>query len=250
MDLIRTCKDNGTTILTGLGLVGVASTAILTAKATPKALDILEEKEQYKKEHYGKSLTRFEKFLAVIPPYLPAILMGTATGACILGVNQMHKNKEAALMSAYAVLNNSYKEYQHKVKEIFGEAGEKKVREEIEKDKFLHEKYGSVDEKKLFYDEFSNRYFEMSLFELQVAVYDVNRIYNHIGELTLNEFYEFINLKPTDLGDKIGWNAAKDWECNNFSWIHVYLQEIETPDNLEVLAIKFNIDPSDDFQDW
>ena len=33
------CDQNGMNILTGLGVVGVATTAVLAAKATPKALE-------------------------------------------------------------------------------------------------------------------------------------------------------------------------------------------------------------------
>ena len=71
--ITKLCKENGATILSGLGVAGVVSTAVMTAKATPKALDILADKQEYKQEHYGEPLTRFEKLLAVIPPYLLAV---------------------------------------------------------------------------------------------------------------------------------------------------------------------------------
>lgn len=242
--------DHGADVLTGLGVVGVFSTAVMAAKNTPKALEVLEEKDNYKVEKYGYHLTRFEKALAMAPAYIPAILMGTATAGCILGANHVNKQNQAALIAAYTYLDSSYKEYQHKVKEIFGEEAEKKVREELEKDRYLHEQFGNVDEKRLFYDEYSHRYFEMSLFEFQKIMYDVNRIYNHVGELTLNEFYEFLQLEPVEIGNKLGWNGHKDWECLGFSWIEAHLVEIETPDNLQAFGLVFNIDPSKDFQEW
>jgi hypothetical protein len=250
MDLKAVWQDKGASILTGLGVVGVFSTAVMAAKDTPKALEILKEKEDYKIEHYGHKLTKTEKALALIPLYLPTILMGTATAGCILGANHINKQNQAALIAAYTYLDSSYKEYQHKVKEIFGEEAEKKVREELEKDRYLHETYGSVDDKRLFYDEYSHRYFEMSLFEFQKIMYDVNRIFNHIGELSLNEFYEFLQLDPTELGGKIGWNGHKDWECTGFAWIHANLVEIETPDNLQAFGLVFDIEPNKDFQEW
>ena len=242
--------DHGADVLTGLGVVGVFSTAVMAAKNTPKALEILEEKDNYKVEKYGYHLTRFEKALAMVPAYIPAILMGTATAGCILGANHVNKQNQAALAAAYTYLHSEYDCYKRKVKEIFGEEAEKKVREELEKDIYLHETYGSVDEKRLFYDEYSKRYFEMSLYEFQRNIYEINRIYNHIGELSLNEFYEFFKLDHTELGDKLGWCAAKDWECYNFSWIEAHLVEIETPDNLQAFGIAFNIAPSDDWQEW
>ena len=248
--ITKLCKENGATILTGLGVAGVVSTAVMTAKATPKALDILADKQEYKQEHYGEPLTRFEKLLAVIPPYLPAILMGTATTACILGANHLNKVRQADLLAAYACLDATFKEYQAKVKDIFGEAGEKKVREELEKERFISEKYGDPSEKKLFYDKFSNRYFEMSTHELLKAIYDANRMYNYLGELKLNDLYEYLGLKKIDIGETLGWNAQKDWECYGFSWIEVRWEQFETPDNLEAFVIQFEIDPAKDYEEW
>lgn len=242
--------DNGARVLTGVSILGLVGTAVMAAKDTPKALEILQEKEDYKIEKYGHKLTRIEKAIALVPGYLPTILTGTATAACILGANYMNEKHQASIIAAYTQLFNSYDQYKRKVKEVFGEEAEKKIREEIQNDIFLHDEYGSVNEKKLMYDEYSNRYFEMTLYELQVAMYDLNRMYNHIGEMSLNEFYEFIDLKPVDIGDKLGWNGHKDWECCGFSWIHLFFEKIETPDGLDVLAIRFNIEPSKDFQEW
>lgn len=248
--ITKLCKENGATILTGLGVAGVVSTAVMAARATPKAISLLAEKEMYKQENYGESLTRFEKALAMAPAYIPAILMGTATVGCILGANHLNKVRQADLLAAYACLDATFKDYQAKVKDIFGEAGEKKVREELEKERFISEKYGDPSEKKLFYDEFSNRYFEMSIHELLKAIYDANRMYNYLGELKLNELYEYLGLKKIDIGETLGWNAQKDWECYGFSWIEVRWEQIETPDNLEAFAIRFEIDPAKDYEEW
>ena len=248
--ITKLCKENGATILTGLGVAGVVSTAVMTAKATPKALDILADKQEYKQEHYGEPLTRFEKLLAIIPPYLPAILMGTATTACMLGANQLNKVRQTELLAAYACLDASYKEYRNKVKDIFGEETARRVNFEMEKERFISEKYGDPAEKKLFYDEFSKRYFEMSIFEMLKATYDANRMYNVLGEMSLNQLYEYFNLAPTELGEGLGWNAAKDFACGLDAWIVLRWEPIETPDNLEAFGVTFAIDPSNDFIEW
>ena len=248
--ITKLCKENGATILTGLGVAGVVSTAVMAARATPKAISLLAEKEMYKQENYGESLTRFEKALAMAPAYIPAILMGTATTACILGANHLNKVRQTELLAAYACLDASFKDYQAKVKDIFGEAGEKKVREELENERFISEKYGDPAEKKLFYDEFSKRYFEMSMFEILKATYDANRMYNILGEMSLNQLYEFFNLAPTELGEGLGWNASKEFACGQYAWIDIRWEPIETPDNLEAFGVTFAIDPSNDFIEW
>ena len=136
------CNENGMHILTGLGVVGVATTAVLAAKATPKALELLQEKDEYKQEAYGEPLTKFEKVLAMAPAYIPAVLTGLATMSCIIGMNRVSYTKQASLISAYTYLNNSYEEYRRKVKEVFGEEGEKKEGKELKKKKKLLNKYG------------------------------------------------------------------------------------------------------------
>lgn len=244
------CVNNSASILTGLGVVGVIGTAVVTAKLTPKALDILEEREKFKQDNYGHSLTRFEKVLAVTPTYMPAILIGLATCSCIIGSNRINQIRQASLMSAYTYLDSCYKEYQRKVKEVFGEDGEKKVREELHKEIELYDKYGSLFEKKLFYDEISKRYFEMSMYEIKDVEYKINRMFNFLGCLKLNEVYEFFNLKPTDFGDKVGWSAFKDWECVGFSWITMSFEEVITDDGLEALKISFDMEPSADYYRW
>ena len=244
------CVNNSASILTGLGVVGVIGTAVVTAKLTPKALDILDERERYKQDNYGESLTRFERVLAVTPTYMPAILIGLATCSCIIGSNRINQIRQASLMSAYTYLDSCYKEYQRKVKEIFGEDGEKKIREELHKEIELYDKYGSLFVKKLFYDEISKRYFEMSMYEIKDVEYKINRMFNFLGCLKLNEVYEFFNLKPTDFGDKVGWSAFKDWECVGFSWITMSFEEVITNDGLEALKISFDMEPSADYYRW
>ena len=244
------CDQNGMNILTGLGVVGVATTAVLAAKATPKALELLQEKDEYKQEAYGEPLTRFEKVLAMAPAYIPAVLTGLATVSCIVGMNRVSYTKQASLMSAYTYLNSSYEEYRRKVKEVFGEEGEAKVRAELGREIELYEKYGSLHEPRLFYDEISNRYFEMSMYEMKEAEYNMNRMFNFLGALKLNEVYEFFNLGPTEYGESVGWAALRDWEVIGYSWIEATFDEITTHDGLQAFAIRFNMQPTKDYLQW
>lgn len=251
MDKIKNfCDENGMNILTGLGIVGVTATAILAAKATPKALELLEERDKFKQEEYGESLTKTEKVLAMAPAYIPAVLTGLATISCIIGMNRVSYTKQVSLMSAYTCLNNSYEEYRRKVKEVFGEDGANKVDEELEKEMALLEQYGSLFEKNVFYDKISKRYFEMSMYEIKDAEYKINRMFNFLGCLKLNEVYEFLNLSPIDFGDKVGWSAFKDWECVGFSWIELSFDPVVTSDGIEALQLKFSMEPSDDYHKW
>ena len=247
----RCVKNNAPTILTCLGALGVVGTTLSAIKATPKAMILLEDQEEIKIERDGEYLTVFEKAIIVAPVYLPTILLGTATITCIFGANILNKKQQAALTSAYAYLNSSFNEYKDKVKAIYGEDGEKKVREEIAKDKYIQQTMpeGS-DDAILFFEEYSGRYFELSLFDLQNAIYKLNRTFALEGYTNLNEFYSYVGLPETEYGAILGWSGLKCWELHNNAWIDIKWDDMELPDGMVAQAIRFPIPPEEDYEEW
>lgn len=123
-------KRHSSTILTVMGAIGVGATVVIAVKDTPKALRILDEAEQEK----GEELTVKEKIITAGPVYIPAIAVGVSTIACIFGANALNKRNQAALISAYALLDQSYKDYKRKVSDIYGEDADKKIIEEVTKE--------------------------------------------------------------------------------------------------------------------
>ena len=243
-------KKNTSTILSCLGALGVVGTTVSAVKATPKAITVLQEQEEIKMERDNQSLTNFEKTLVVAPVYFPTILFGTATIICIFGANILNKKKQAALTSAYAYLNSSFNEYKDKVKAIYGEDGEKRVREEIAKDKYIQQSIPESNEDMLFFDEYSGRYFELTLFDLQNAVYRLNRTFALEGYTNLNEFYRYVDLPETDYGEVLGWSGLKCWETVNSAWIDIKWDDMELPDGLVAQAIRFPIPPEEGYEEW
>lgn len=220
---IRFAKKNAPTILTCIGSVGVVGTAVLTAKASIKASKLLEEAENEK----GEELTVKESIRVAGPAYIPAVLVGASTIACIFGANILNKHKQASLASAYALIDNSYRQYKNKVKELYGEETHNNIIDAIAKEqpKEVHITAGGVisnytqeiesdSEPRLFYDEYSERYFESTIEKVLLAEYHLNRNYILRGFARLNEFYEFLGLEPKDYGDAVGWDV-----CGEIYWI-------------------------------
>lgn len=243
-------KKNASTILTCMGALGVVGTTLSAIKATLKAIDVLEDEEEIKIERDNQSLTTFEKALVVTPVYFPTILLGTATITCIFGANILNKKKQATLVSAYAYLNSSFNEYKDKVKVIYGEDGEKRVRDELAKDKYIQQSMSESDKDILFFDEYSGRYFESTLFNLQNAVYKLNRTFALEGYTNLNEFYRYVDLPETEYGEVLGWSGLKCWEVFNNAWIEIKWEDMELPDGLVAQAIRFTIPPEEGYEEW
>ena len=208
-------RRNSSTILTCVGAVGVVATSVMAVKATPKALTLIDAATEEK----GEKLTKFEVVKVAGPAYIPAIITGAATIACIMGSNVISRHQQASLMSAYALLDSQYKEYREKVDEIYGDEAGKKVRGEIVKDKYTGDDLSLEDDKDLFYDFFSGRYFKSTMEQVLRAEYEVNRALYVNYSVGVNEFYEALGLEPMPEFENIGWSCGQIEEMYWHNWI-------------------------------
>ena len=228
-------KRNSSTILTYIGAVGVIGTAVLTAKATPKAVAMLDKAREEK----GEDLTVLEKVNVAGPAYIPAVVAGVSTIACIFGANALNKRQQASLMSAYALVNNSYQDYKAKVKEIQGEEVAERVQEEIAKDKFevmttmepMHE------EEVLFFDDFSMQFFYSTIEDVLNAERRFNDNFMMSGSACLNEFYDMLGIGRIDAGYQLGWAARSGNYDLGLSTIEFQHQKMIVGDDVECYAI-------------
>lgn len=239
---------NGSTILTCLGGVGLIATSVMTAKATPKALSLLEEATKEK----GEELTKFEIVKTAGSVYIPAVLTGTATLACIFGANILNQRKQASLIGAYALIDNSYKEYKRKVSELYGEDANEKIVEEIAKDKFDEtEIVLSGGDKQLFFEEFSGRYFEAPMEAVIAAEYEMNRkLAVEYGGIYLNEWFDLLGLEVTDYGEHLGWSACYLSEVYWQNWIDFQHHTVTLDTGLECIILTMQMEPIPDFENY
>lgn len=239
-------KRNASTILTCAGGAGVIATSVMAVKATPKALTLLENA----KEEKGEDLTKVEKIKVAGPVYIPAIITGVSTITCIFGANALNKHQQAALMSAYALLDNSYKDYKKKVEEIYGKDATNEIEGGIFRDKYNEDPYPVEDGKELFYDDFSQRYFEATTEQVLRAEHILNRRINDACVVYLNEFYELLGIKPMDYGEFLGWSRNELHDMYLESWIEFSHSKTIMDDGLEVTIIHIRTEPTFSFEDY
>lgn len=239
-------KQNASTILTCVGAAGVVGTTVTAVKATPKAIRLLEEA----KDEKGEDLTKLEVVKVAGPAYIPSVLLGASTIACIFGANTLNKRQQAAIMSAYALLDNSYKEYKAKVRELYGEDADIHVRQEIVKDKYEDEDINLDDGLDLFYDEFSGRYFESTMEDVLAAEYELNHLLAQDSGVFLNEFYELLGIDTVDYGDYLGWSSFELVESYWYCWVEFEHTKVTMDDGLECTIITILKEPTFDFENY
>lgn len=244
----RFIKKNSSTILTCVGAAGVVGTTVMAVKATPKALKLIEEAEKEK----GDELTKWETIQVAGPTYIPTVLLGMGTITCIFGAHMVNKRTQAALTSAYALLDQTHKEYKNKVKELYGEDGDKLINTAIAKDKYDKddiEEDEYDDGKSLFYDGYSKRYYRV-LNETQMrAEYEINKMLSETGGASLNDYYDILGIDRQDYGEFMGWSAAQMYEMFWDSWLHFRHTKVEMDDGMECWIVDYT-EPFIDYEEY
>ena len=253
MNVQRFMKKNASTILTCLGAAGVVATAVMSVKATPKAMSLIDDAMEEK----GDKLTTLEKVIVAGPTYAPAVITGAATIACIFGSNIISKHQQATLMSAYALLDSSYRDYKNKVEELYGEEAGEHIRSEIAKDKYTGDEELSDNNGELFFDFYSGRYFNSTKDRVMMALYEANRrmiVDSYVG---VNELYGLLGLDELPEYENLGWSDAMLSEMYWSQWIDFGLEEVvieeetEYSEGVECTILHMNYDPLPDYgMEW
>lgn len=236
-------KRNSSTILTCVGAIGVVATAVTAVKATPKAVELLERAREEKEE----DLTKTEIIKVAGPAYIPSILIGASTIACIFGANALNQRQQGALMSAYALMDNSYKEYKAKLQELYGEDARKEIEGEIVKDRFEDEDITVEDGKQLFFDYYSLRYFESTMEDVLKAENMFNKNYALTGYAALNEFYDSLDIPRLDHGYEIGWSREAADMFYGYDWIDFEHERVDLGNGMECIIISMSHYPTADY---
>ena len=199
-------------ILTGIGIAGMISTAVLAVKATPKAMELIEEK---KREEWLDKLSPIEMVKVSWKPYIPAIVTCVTSTACLIGASSVSAKRNAALATAYKLSETALTEYREKVIETIGEKKERTVRDKVAEERVKknpvskNEVIITGNGKTLCFDPISGRYFMCSIETIKRAENTLNKqmLHDISGYVSLNEFYDEIGLDHTSVGDDLGWNT-------------------------------------------
>lgn len=218
--LARRLKHSSPTLVAFVASVGVVGTAVLAVKATPKALEKIQTDSRKNHDGNPDAATFQEKIKSAWTCYVPAAAVGAATIFCIFGSNALNRKQQASLVAAYNLMAKQYDRYTDKVKEICGQETHERILRElaaqkVDEDWTIYSADGftsstfdfedAVEERRLFYDRISSRYFESTISKVLQAELHLNRNLAVMGENSLNRFYDLLGIDPIEGGDEIGW---------------------------------------------
>lgn len=214
-DIQLAVSRHGPEILTGLGIAGMITTTILAVRATPKALDLIEEKKEELDIQPREKLPVSETVKATWKCYIPAAITGVSSVACLIGASSVNVRRNAALTAAYNLSATALSEYKEKVIETVGEKKEQAIRDKVAEERINKDpvKQSTIivsgNGSTRCFDTITKQRFTSDIETIRRIVNDLNqRMINGEDYISLNEFYYELGLDSVSIGDELGWNVA------------------------------------------
>ena len=209
---------NSPTILTVMGSAGLVGTVVHAVTATPKAIMLLDERLNDTHDTWHtqdiilatkEDLNAWQVVQTCWKPFVPTLIIGGASIACIVGANSINLKRQAALVGMYTMANKNLEEYEKKVREILGDKNADKVRDVLNQDAVAGMKEGDIIHTRLgetlFYEPLSGRYFKQDIERVKRAETEIKNQLLHSPIVTLNDYFQEIGLPPIAIGEEIGW---------------------------------------------
>ncbi len=178
-------KRNGSTLCNIAGSLGVIATGYFAWES-------------------GRHSESEQNLKTVLKENWKPIATGSGTIACIWLGHGIDQRNLAAVSAGYLAIKRSYEEYRSAVADLRPDI-DQRIRHGIAKDKW-DKTYPNEDE--LYWDEISQRYFTASPLKVEKAKYELNRLFQQTGVVTLNDLYGFLDIPKVPNGDNFGWDVG------------------------------------------
>lgn len=227
-------------ILTAFGVVGFITTTILAVKATPKALELIDEKKEELDLKPNEKLTAVETVQAAWKPYIPVVATGAFATGCLIAANSVHAKRYAGLATAYQISTTALNEYREKVVETIGEKKERAVHTKIAEDRVKETQptvtraYNTGIGNTLCLDLLSKHEFISDIDKIKRVMNDLNYRMTAGMEMciSLNEFYQGIGIPTMPYGEKMGWRVDE-------GLIDIHFDSFVTDKDVPCVTIEF-----------
>lgn len=229
-------------ILTAFGLLGMAAAIVEAVRATPKAVQLIEERRS---ETEQETLPVKEVVQATWKCYIPTAIAGIGSAACFIAAHTVNVKRSAAFAAAYTLSSSALKEYKEKTLQTVGKKTAQNIQDAIAKDA-VQKKPASKSEVVVTgkgttkcYDVVSGRYFYSSIEAVKKAGERLNRRIRDEMWVSVNDFYDELGIDRLPYLDPLGWDIDKGYPDLEFS---SQLDDAETP----CLVIGYQIAPKYD----
>ena len=233
---------NGGTICTIGAVGGLATTVYLAVKATPKAMKLIEEAD---------AKTPTDKIKVAYKQYIPTVIAFSATAALIVMAHANEKKQLDSVLALYAMSRDSLTAFEKEaskylstdnLEEIYNTSDTEEVDRYKMPDKIelssIGENWGVT-----VLESLTGRYFRTSNSAIEQAEKLLNKRLDEAGMASLNDFYGYLGIHQTDLGNMLGWNQNEIKDRYNIEHVVFYHNSGLTDGDYPILVIRYQVDP-------
>ena len=258
------------------GTVGFGETMYLVYKGTLRAQEVLEETAENKlliesastNEKYTDEDRKHDEIIVKVNSikgfakcYAPAFVCGTLTLSCFFGSDYILRKRNIALVAAYNVLDDGFKNYRKNVVDKYGEEEDFRLNNNLKSEKISVtevDEEGKKRKKKVDVNVldgevtgysfiFDNAHSMMNVSnaiiardQLMIAQNSANTLLKARGYITLNEVLRSIGLHETSSGQIVGWQTKGEGD----GFVDFRMKQIRTQmeDDGVAFLLDFNVD--------
>lgn len=214
--ILESGKKNQPELLIAAGVVGLVSTTFMAVKATPRALNMMDDMKSDLGVTY---LTKKEMIVSAWRAYAPSAALAVLSIGCIAAGTTKGIKRTSAIATAYALSENTIRTYHNKIVEAVGEEKAEEIKREVHK-AAIKERPVIIEEEStyitntghgntLFYDSLTGRYFRSSSNAVDQSINYVNKQMLSENMVYLNDLYSELDIPAVDVGNILGWDISK-----------------------------------------
>lgn len=206
----KVVENNKSTILVGAGLLGWVGTAVLAAKASPKAKTAIDKAKRDMYQNYeGEdmsevALSPMETVKATWQYYIPAVGTGLASSAAIIYAHKIDLSKIVSLTTSYQLSKGELKKLKDKIVEKDGDKKLKEYEHDVHEDALSKVHGGPIVNTgkgdTLFYEPLTKTLFYSDIWHVERALIRmVEECTRNDGMCSLDELLDDLGLETTPL---------------------------------------------------
>lgn len=203
-------QKNAPAVLTGLGVTGFVSTVFLGCHATAKSKDAIHHVES----NIQIIPTSKEKILLCWKYYIPTVVTGGLSIACVIGAQSVNNKRYAALASLYALSETAFSDFKKEAAQYLKPKDMEAIKDNLAQKKLDDHPYSPQHVIKtgygehLCFDSISGRYFMTDIETVRRIQNDLNDdlLQGKVLFADLNELYYALGLESIKYGDEMGWD--------------------------------------------
>lgn len=237
-------------IFTGLGIGSAIGAVILAAHDTPKATKLLDERRRELGLAEEEPMPVKEVIFTAGPVYVPTMTSLAFCIFCIINLHRVHSRKYAGLAAAYALSENTLRQFTQKTIDKIGARKTQQIKDEIAQDRIYsdapvdHSIIRTGKGNVLFLESTSGQYFRSDIPTVErdlISVKDMQFSDPFNMRVTLEDVYDALGIERTSIGRDIGW----DYHINGKFDYNLIACKLNAEGTEAAIVINYDILPKD-----